>query len=132
MNVPDIFERMQKALKKTPHLQWIVLIIVAAVVVCLSLPSSAPARETASSGSMEQRLADVLSRVEGVGRAEVLINGGETVSVFGGGQSAPIAGVIVVAEGAESIAVQMEIIRAVTTLLDIPPQNVEIFPMAKK
>lgn len=40
-----------------------------------------------------------------------------------------IKGVVVVAQGAEDIGVKMNIIKAVTTLLDIPQNKVEVFHM---
>lgn len=42
-----------------------------------------------------------------------------------------VKGVIIVSEGAGSVRVKIELVKAVSTLLKIPPENIEIFEMTK-
>ena len=45
------------------------------------------------------------------------------------GNDAEIAGVVVVAEGAQDLAVRLDILQAVRTALDVMADQVDIFPM---
>ena len=69
---------------------------------------------------LETRIARTLSRMEGAGRVTVTIRTAYQSSGFGaGGQYVP-CGAVVVAQGAEDMAVRLRLIRAVRTLLGLP------------
>lgn len=68
----------------------------------------------------EQKLANVLSQIEGVGNTKVMINRGKNEEVIG---------VIVIAEGAKSKTVCLRINQAVRTALSLTPEKVKIYLM---
>lgn len=68
----------------------------------------------------EQKLANVLSQIEGVGDTKVMINRGKDEEVIG---------VIVIAEGAKSKTICLRINQAVRTALDLTPEKVKIYLM---
>ena len=68
-------------------------------------------------GSMEERLARVLSQINGAGKVDVLVMQDE----------AGICGVVVVADGAQQLTVRSDLMRAAMTALDVPAQSVEVF-----
>ena len=68
----------------------------------------------------EQKLANVLSQIEGVGNTKVMINRGKDEEVVG---------VIVIAEGAKSKTVCLRINQAVRTALSLTPEKVKIYLM---
>ena len=71
-------------------------------------------------GDMEKRLERTLSQMEGVGDINVLINKDG---------SGTINGVLIVAEGAAEIGVQLALQDAVSRLLDIDISRIEIVRM---
>ena len=98
---------------------WLYVALAAAAVLCLllGLGGSAPAGQT----SEEARLARVLSAMEGAGQVEV--------AVFYGAEDAVPCGAVVVAEGADSVAVRLQLTRAVCTLLGLESEQVDIFKL---
>ena len=77
----------------------------------------------------EKRMAEVLGAMAGAGRVEVaLYYGGESESAFAAKQQKP-TGAVVVAEGAGDLAVRLNLIRAVRTLLSLPENAVDVFVM---
>jgi len=95
----------------------------------------------------EQRLSEILSRMEGAGQVEVMIHydvaedpqqtaaeaGASTDTALASEQPAQeadtsIVGVVVVAEGASDIGVRMKLYQAVQTALQVQAEQVEVFP----
>lgn len=102
---------------------WLLMALAAAVILCLILGGT----ESLPTGQTEEeaRLARVLSAMEGAGKVEV--------AVFyepAQGKDAPSkpCGVVVVAQGADDIAVRLRLSRAVCTLLGVDAEQVEVFP----
>ena len=184
-------EKLSNALKKLHGLnakkktQYLAVLLVVAIILAIyfsSLDTSgtkktddkaeagAPAETISSDTEMEDRLKRVLSKVDGVGDVDVIINyestaeripafsedrqisksdsqdtSSETTSeksdiatVQGNGASEAlivkenqpeVRGVIVVAQGAEDISVRMNLLNAVTTLLNVSADKVEILKM---
>ena len=184
-------EKLSNALKKLHGLnakkktQYLAVLLVVAIILAIyfsSLDTSgtkktddkaetgAPAETISSDTEMEDRLKRVLSKVDGVGDVDVIINyestaeripafsedrqvsksdsqdtSSETSSeksdiatVQGNGASEAlivkekqpeVRGVIVVAQGAEDISVRMNLLNAVTTLLNVSADKVEILKM---
>lgn len=95
---------------------WIIAAIFAAILLCLTT-SSTP---DASSTTAELRLARVLSAMEGAGSVEVAI-------YYAPENAALPCGAVIVADGAGDIAVRLRLTRAVSTLLGIGSNRVEVF-----
>jgi len=147
-------------LKSVKHIEIIVVAVFACVVLLVIFNGFGTATGGASGGGsdelseyargMEQRLAEVLSDIEGAGKVSVMLHfdssaelvpaleGGDKMVIVGGKpviirQIQPkVSGVIVVAEGASNIKVKLELFKAVQTLLDVDQKCIEIFTMSKK
>lgn len=82
-----------------------------------------------SASQQERRLAQVLSSMAGAGRVEVALYYAQSASEgFSSSLSEP-TGALVVAEGADDMAVRLSLIRAVRTLLGLPENAVDVFMM---
>jgi len=107
---------------------WSKLWIVAAAAVLLALMLM----ETNSGGTasqQEQRIAEVLSTMAGAGRVEVaLFYAKQETGSFAATGDTP-TGALVVAEGAGDMAVRLNLIRAVRTLLGLSENAVDVFVM---
>ena len=103
---------------------WLYVALAAAAALCLllGLGGSAPAGQT----DEEARLARVLTggAMEGI-QAEFA----EIYGVFCGAEDAVPCGAVVVAEGADSVAVRLQLTRAVCTLLGLEAEQVDIFKL---
>ena len=114
----------------------IVYVLLGALVLLLLIPSTAAKNETitetdVSDQSMEERLQQVLSSMEGVGKVEVMITlEGSGSTLFGteGGKQ-KVCGVLVVAEGAGNAAVNARISEAVKALFSIDLHKISIAKM---
>jgi len=84
--------------------------------------------ETTGATQQEKRIAQVLSAMDGAGKVEVALFYAQEAGAFGASASAP-TGAVVVAEGAEDMAVRLKLIRAVRTLLSLPESAVDVFVM---
>lgn len=97
---------------------WLLPALAATVAACLLLSmaeSAVPART-----EEENRLARVLSAMEGAGQVEVAV-------FYDSSENAVPCGVVVVADGAQDVAVRLQLTRAVETLLGIDASQVDIF-----
>ena len=97
---------------------WLLPALAAAVAACLLLgmaESASPVRT-----EEEARLARVLSAMEGAGQVEVAV-------FYDDSESAVPCGVVVVADGAQDVAVRLQLTRAVETLLGIEASQVDVF-----
>ncbi len=101
--------RLQAYLKKDG---WIIAALLFCVALCLILGTS-----TDDSSSEESRISRVLSAIEGAGTVEVAVYY----------EDATPCGAVVVADGADDIAVQLRLLSAVTTLLGINQNRVSIY-----
>lgn len=98
---------------------WLLLALVAAILLCLAL--GAMETSTASQTDQESRLSRVLSAMSGAGQVEV--------AVFYQEESSLPCGAVVVAQGADDVAVRLQLSRAVCTLLGLEPAQVEVFKL---
>ena len=74
---------------------------------------------------VEKRMGEVLGSIAGAGRVEVAL-------FYAGDDKQPAGmptGAVVVAQGADDLAVRLELIRAVRTLLGLPEAAVDVFAM---
>jgi len=87
---------------------------------------------TGEGGStQEKRIAQVLSAIEGAGQVEVALFYAPADPSFGSSASTP-TGAVVVAQGAQDLAVRLRLIRAVRTLLGLSENAVDVFMMEEK
>lgn len=80
----------------------------------------------------EQRIARVLSAMEGAGSVKVALYYAKETGTFSGGESGRPTGAVVVAQGAESMEVRLNLTRAVRTLLSLEENAVDVFVMEEK
>lgn len=103
-------------------------ILLAALLVCVGaclLLSGAQQDE----GALEARVQQMLENVSGVGKARVTLHTQKTPQGYGEQARESVVGAVIVAQGAEDIAVRINIISAVQTLLSLPPSAIEVFEM---
>ena len=103
---------------------WLLLIAVCAL--ALLLPSSSSGKTGMT--EEEQRYCATLSRIAGAGEVRISIAYAQTASSFGSGNRQP-TGAVIVAQGADSVAVRLELLRAAEALLGLSAQAVEVFAM---
>ena len=101
--------KLQTYLKKDG---WIIAALLFCVALCLMLGTDADEGSAA-----EHRISRVLSTIHGAGKVEVAVYYEDAVP----------CGAVVVADGADDIAVQLRLLSAVTTLLGINQNRVAIY-----
>lgn len=105
---------------------WI-MITAAAVLLALLLSGKG---ENGTATQQEKRMAEVLSTMAGAGRVEVaLFYAPQETDAFSSSSEALPTGALVVAQGAGDMAVRLNLIRAVRTLLGLPESAVDVFEM---
>lgn len=123
--------RMFEKLKGVKHVEWIVVLAAAALILFYF---SSDSSTSAGADSDEQRLARVLSQIEGAGAVEVFLSYEEetqSVYAFSSQTSSPrVKGVIIVAEGAGDARVNLRLATAARTALGVDASCISVF--AKK
>ncbi|MCM1437997.1 MAG: hypothetical protein NC131_02130 [Roseburia sp.] len=82
---------------------------------------TASSADSATRTERETKLIRVLSEIEGVGKAEVMVNEGKD----------GVDGIIIVCEGANNIMTRSDILNAVSTALKVDKNNIAIYAMNK-
>ena len=77
----------------------------------------------------EKRIAEVLSTMAGAGHVEVALFYAQENTGFSSAELSVPTGALVVAEGAGDVAVRLQLIRAVRTLLGLSENAVDVFVM---
>lgn len=116
-----------KKIKGIKNIRIIAAIFIIAVALLIySSVATGNAARTASSDEQstemdedESRLASILEGLEGVGRVETMITREDDT----------IVGILVIAEGAEDIAVRLRLLSAVTTAMGVDKQIVNVYTM---
>lgn len=88
--------------------------------------------QTQEATTLEMRMEQVLSQMQGVGEVRVIISWEEeeSITAFSSQKETKTPrGAVVVAQGADDLRVRMELLRAAQALLHIPAQSVEVFSM---
>ena len=110
---------LKEKLRGARGLEWLFLLI-AACVAALVLTrggSDAGAQPT----ELEARLERVLSAVEGAGEVRAMVSE----------QNGEIAGVVIVAAGAEDVGVRLSLMQAARALLDVELDQIEVIQMRR-
>ncbi len=102
------------------------LLLIAACAAALVLPGSSQSKTAMT--EEEQRYSATLSRIAGAGEVRLSIAYAQPASSFGSGSRQP-TGAVIVAQGAGSVAVRLELLRAAEALLGLSAQEVEVFAM---
>lgn len=129
---PDVLSKVRnsgivKKIKGIKNIRIITAIFIIAVALLIySSVATGNAARTASSDEQstemdedESRLASILEGLEGVGRVETMITREDDT----------IVGILVIAEGAEDIAVRLRLLSAVTTAMGVDKQIVNVYTM---
>ena len=117
---------MKGSLSKLPL--WIVAAS-AALLLALLLKAGAGA---GAATQQEKRIAEVLSTMAGAGRVEVALFFAQENTGFAATESSVPTGALVVAQGAGDVAVRLQLIRAVRTLLVLSENAVDVFVMEEE
>lgn len=91
---------------------WILAALIICVCLCLALGIKEEAADTE-----EHRISRVLSAIEGAGTVDVAVHYEDSIP----------CSAVVVAQGADDIAVQLRLMSAVTTLLNLEQSRVVIY-----
>ena len=129
---PDVLSKVRNSgivekIKGIKNIRIIAAIFIIAVALLIySSVATGNAARTASSDEQstemdedESRLASILEGLEGVGRVETMITREDDT----------IVGILVIAEGAEDIAVRLRLLSAVTTAMGVDKQIVNVYTM---
>ena len=111
--------------KQNKNALIVLLLLVVLIVIALSFGGnkskavSLTGSDDYNKSETEIKLQQILSSIDGVGNAEVMINEGQD----------GIDGVIIVCDGADSLMTRNDIINAVVTVLKIKSNNIAIYAM---
>ena len=106
-------------IKGAKRMEWIVLVVVLAMLALVLTQGGIESGNDVVPTELEARMAQALSCIGGAGRVKVLIGEGD------------MAGVLVVAEGADDLRVALELARAVKTLLGVDNERIEVLTMER-
>ena len=121
----SVIRQAMDRLRGARHIEWVLLAAVLAAL--LLVTADAPGADVYESTSLERRMENVLSCIEGAGRVRVLVHSADAAAFAS--QDGQAAGVLVVAEGAGNLKVNMELQRAVQALLGVEAEQIEILTM---
>ena len=108
-------KRLLERLRGARGIEWFAALALAALLALMLLkPGSG---DGASGTPLEARVERILRRVEGVGRVSAMITQGE---------DGDVTGAVIVAEGLSDVRTYLRLQRAVSALLDIEADRIEI------
>ena len=135
----------QIQVKKINRTQWITLFLVGLLLGVIAVPTEKKTgsdnrvrnaareeiQEQGNASALEQRLQQVLSDVEGVGKVQVMLMTGNEKSTFGFGNdnSELITGVLIAAQGADDPVTVREIQQAVMALFQVEAHRIKVIKM---
>lgn len=120
-------EKKKLTLKEIGYGKLALLFVIGALLLMISLPQknravfSDAAQDNPYETELESRLKATLSHLEGAGEVEVMITVKE-----GGSFKEEIAGVVVMADGAENVQVKTQIYEAVEALFEVPAHKIKV------
>lgn len=119
-------KKLTEYLKQNKKILLIAVLLTVLIALAFALYGSKSKAISTAAGSAdmsanETKLTRILSGIDGVGKAEVMINESEN----------GVEGVIIVCEGAYNIMTRNDILNAVTTALKVEKNNIAIYAMNK-
>lgn len=134
-----------KRLKKAEHIELFACAALIAVVLviyfsCVSCSGGSSEKTSVDVGdkdyctAMQIRLTDIVSEISGVGDASVVINWDKSVSaslISTESENPKATGVIVVCDGGDQTKVKLDVIYAVSTLLDLSRDKIIVYKKSK-
>ncbi|NLO85857.1 MAG: hypothetical protein GX096_10590 [Clostridiales bacterium] len=119
---------MMKSLKEGKGMLWIALALM--IVAAAMMLMQGNGQSSTSASQTEKRVAEVLSTIAGAGKVEVALFYEQTqTDSFTAASVQKPSGAVVVAQGADDMAVRLSLIRAVKTLLNLSETAVDVFVM---
>jgi stage III sporulation protein AG len=121
----SFWEKLQKHSKT----DWLIFILLGVLVLIVAVPTGSAENAVVQSeeetypDSVQEQLAAILTRMEGVGKVRVMIT-------FSDEKQLAVSGVVVVAEGGDSPQVQTKIRDAVMSLFDVEAHKVIVVKMS--
>jgi stage III sporulation protein AG len=125
----SFWEKLQKHSKT----DWLIFILLGVLVLIVAVPTGSAEEKTENAvvqsdeetypDSVQEQLAAILTRMEGVGKVRVMIT-------FSDEKQLAVSGVVVVAEGGDSPQVQTKIRDAVMSLFDVEAHKVIVVKMS--
>lgn len=106
--------------------QWLLLLLALSLVLWAFFPEN-PSDSSAMTAE-ENRLARILSSIENAGACQVAIFYQEKSGAYGSTSSSP-CGVLIVSQGAHDLTVQLRLMQAAQTLLQLPLDAISVLPM---
>ena len=127
-------KRLGGRLRGVRGIEWLALVAALSLLgLALIRGNTITLREDART-DLERRMEDVLGNIAGAGKVRVLVTEQASEShVYqpGDADQARVQGVLIVAEGAGSLRVRLELERAVRALLDVELADIEIVEMRR-
>lgn len=111
-------EKISSMLKE----KWYLMLLAALLCALCFLPSEGGMTQE------ERRISQTLSKVAGAGKVQVTVYYSQSSSAFGSGDKSCV-GALAVCEGAGDIAVRLNIVRALSTLLGLESGDVVVLEM---
>ena len=131
--------------------QWVILLLLGLLLTVIALPVSDKKRESSSGKgqstgiftdtasddaevqrtALEEKLEDLLSKVEGVGEVRVVLMTGEnsdSQSFYSSGKET-VTGVLIAAQGADNSVVSRNIVEAVMALFQVDAHKIRVMKM---
>ena len=133
----NFFSNLFIKLKSIKHIEIILAVLFGLIILLVYFSSISADKQEQTTQSevsstvsnyatnIENKMEQILSKINGVGEVNVMIMLEDSVSSEGDTMPT-ISSVIVVAEGAENIGVKLEIIKALETLLKLDAGNIEV------
>ena len=108
-------KRLLERLRGARRIEWFAALALAALLALMLLRLEGGGGEAGT--PLEKRVERILRRVEGAGRVSAMITQGE---------DGVVTGAVIVAEGLSDMQTYLRIQRAVSALLDVEAENIEI------
>lgn len=118
-----------------------ILIVLLAFIAYISVTPNDPKKEQNDTGTVESRLEQTLSEIEGVGQVKVYFHydqsSPEADSLLSdyfssSSEMTTVSGLLVVSEGASEPAVKEELLKTISRVMHLPTHRIMIVPMEKK